>query len=232
MDQKQFVLPESEFRSEILQSVGFESDEPLLIIVEAMVSQALNEHPTHPVWYPLGARNAEGISAARRVLEGTGWARDTSKNKLEGVRHLENGHFLAIHNTCERTGLEKGLPRFASARKRTATKSLRDDLQEDFFDVIEDSNCSVDEVSYGDETALHLCVFILHEKTNTGEKLILIRAELIVGASCSDFGIAACKYRIPLNVSGLEFGGAAEYVPQSPEDDGAIETPVSIRKRS
>ena len=140
MQQVQFIPEDDPERAAILQAAGLNNDEPLLIAIEAMIQQARSERPTHPAWYPLSGRNAEGIAAAREALEAHGnWVRAKTQNRLEGARHLESGRFLAVHNTCERTGLaDKGFPRFMSPRTRSATKSLRDDVQHDFCELSED----------------------------------------------------------------------------------------------
>lgn len=232
MQQNKIILPDDDERSTILQSLGLNNEEPLLITIEAMIAQARQERPTHPAWHALSARNAEGIATAREALEAHGgWSRHNTQNRLEGVRHIESGHFLAVHNTCERTGLGKGLPRFASARSRSATKSLRDDLQRDFCELIEGfepSDLSYDAV---DNPTLHLCVFILRESLGTGEASITVRAELVVGAVCSDLGIKGCRYRLPLDLDGLT-GSAHDSKGTAPRDAGAVEAEISIRRKS
>lgn len=232
MQQTRYISPDHTERATILGSIGLNSDEPLLIAVEAMINQARAERPTHPSWNILGARNAEGIATAREALEAHGgWVRATSENRLEGVQHIDSGRFLAVHNTCERTGLDKGLPRFMSARKRSATKSLRDDLQGDFCELVEDFKPDEAELTPADELTLHLCVFIDRETLDTGEEMITSRAELVIGAICSDLGIVSSKYRIPLVVDGM-VNSARRADGASPEDEGAVEAEISIRRKS
>ena len=231
MQQNKVILPDDDERSAILQSIGLNSEEPLLITIEAMIAQARQERPTHPGWIPLPARVGEGIATAREALEAHGgWVRYKTNNNLEGVRHIESGRFLAIHNTCERTGLDKGLPRFASARSRSATKSLRDDLQGDFCELIEGFEPSDVGDDAVDNPTLHLCVFILRELLGTGEEAITARAELVVGAVCSDLGIRGCQYRLPLDLDGLT-GSAKDAEGTAPRDGGAVEAEISIRRK-
>lgn len=231
MKQNRILALADDESTELLRSVGLNSSEPLLMAVEAMLAQARTERPTHPAWHPLSARNAEGISVLReRLEEHGGWGRHMTKNRLEGVIHIESGRFLAVHNTCELTGLEKGLPRFASARSRTGTKQLREDLQGDFCELIEGFETDAIVGRPEDDLALHLCVHIAREPLETGEEKFLARAELIVGGVCSDFGIVGCDYRIPLDLSGmLESGAISSFPPQN--DSGAVEAEVSIRRK-
>ncbi|PYF12977.1 hypothetical protein C8J30_101362 [Rhodobacter viridis] len=225
------VLPNDDERGDILRSVGLSSEEPLLLAVEAMIAQARTERPAHPTWHPLSARNAEGIATAREALEAHGgWGRHKTKSKLEGVLHLESGRFLAVHNTCERTGMNKDLPRFASPRSRVATKSLRDDLQGDFCELFEDFGPVDADEGEGGNLTLHLCVFIMMETLDTGEEALVARAELIVGAECSDQGIKSCEFRLPLDLSGLTGTGAA-VKSGTPNDGEAVEAEVSIRRK-
>lgn len=232
MQQTKFILPDHGNRSVILESIGLKSDEPLLIAVEAMINQARSERPAYPSWNILGARNAEGVATAREALEAHGgWSRATSENRLDGVQHIESGRFLAIHNTCERTGLDKGLPRFMSARKRSATKSLRDDLQGDFCELDEDFNPAETAPTPADELTLHLCVFIDRDTLDTGEEALMARAELVIGATCSDLGITGSKYRLPLDLEGMVNGGR-HIDSASSEDEGAVEAEISIRRKS
>lgn len=231
MQQNKIILPDDDKRSEILHSVGLSSDEPLLITIEAMIAKARHERPTYPGWYPLGARNAEGIATAREALEAHGgWGRHNSLNDLEGVLHFETGRFLAVHNTCERTGLGKGLPRFASARSRSATKSLRDDLQGDFCELIEGFEPSDVDGDAVDNPTLHLCVFIMRESLCNGEVSVTARAELVIGAVCSNLGIRGCQYRLPLDLNGLT-GPARDAEGTAPRDGGAVEAEISIRRK-
>jgi hypothetical protein len=231
MQQNKVILPADDERSAILQSVGLNSEEPLLITIEAMIAHARQVRETHPMWHPLGARIGEGIATARDALEAHGgWGRHITQNRLEGVRHIETGRFLAIHNTCERTGLSKGLPRFASPRSRSATKSLRDDLQGDFCELIEGFEPSdVDDDAVNNLT-MHLCVFILREALETGEDFITARAELVIGAVCSDLGIKGCQYRLPLDLDGMT-GSARDAEGTAPRDGGAVEAEISIRRK-
>lgn len=220
-------------RPELFASFSLESEEPLIFAVEAMVEKALSEDSYLPTWYPLGGRNAAGIVAISHALEGTRWFPHSTKNRLWGVKHADSGRFLAIHNTCERTGLDngKGHPRFASTRGRNATKSLRDDLQGDLFEVVE--SISSKGVIRDEESDLnmHLCVFILLETTDLGEQAITVRAELIIGGDCSDVGFSNSLFRIPLDLRGLSSRGKGAGKDVPPESD-AIEPFVSIRKRS
>lgn len=231
MRQNKIILPDDGERSAILQSIGLNSEEPLLITIEAMIAKARQERPTHPGWYPLGARNAEGIATAREALEAHGgWGRHNSRNDLEGVLHIETGRFLAVHNTCERTGLGKGLPRFASARSRSATKSLRDDLQGDFCELIEGFEPADVNDDAVDNPTLHLCVFIMRESLGTGEDSVTARAELVIGAVCSNLGIKGCQYRLPIDLDGLT-GPAQDAEGTAPRDGGAVEAEISIRRK-
>jgi len=233
MVKPKFVLPADDRRAAILRSVDLESDAPLVIAVEEMVRQAEREVPTHPSWYPLGARNAEGIRALRQSLESTSkWSR-WEHRKLEGVRHLETGRFIAVHNCCERTGLDLSgkLPRFAATRKRIATKSLRDDLQGDLALFEDDEGPAIAASPPDDDLTLHLCAFIDFEVKETGERIVRVRAELIIGATCSDLGFTSANYRLPIDLSGLDGGECASGTPASPMEGGAIEADISIRKR-
>jgi hypothetical protein len=218
-----------EARDRVFESVGLKGDEALRLAVEAMIGQAFRELPTYPSWYPLGARIAEGISTLRRVLEGDGWVRSVSKRGLDGVLHLGSGRFIALHNTCERTGLNKALPRFISARSRVATKSLRDDLQGDLFDVLEDSVHPAHR-SPDDELTLHLCVFIDFDGDDSGDQFLNARAELIIGGTCSNLGFTSYKYRVPILVGDAGVGASA--TPDFGSDEGAVEEVFTIRKRT
>ncbi len=212
-----------------LRAVGLNGEGALIVCIEAMIEQAFKERPTHPEWYKLGARNAEGISAIRRATEGEGWVMARSKHGLDGIVHLESGRFLAIHNTCERTGLiDKPLPRFAAARRRVATKSLRDDLQGDLFGPLDDMVDPLVNLSPEDGLNLHLCCFIDRTIDEIDTVSLDVRAELIVGGASSDLGFVSAKLRIPLSVSGFD----KEVNPNVEFGDGeAFEALKSFRKK-
>lgn len=224
---------ESPQRSDLFESLNLEGEESLLFAVEAMVDVAMSEHIYQPDWFPLGARVAAGVTALRMATEGTDWFPHKTKNSLAGVKHMESGLFIAIHNTCERTGLclSKGHPRFISARNRSATKSLRDDLQGDLFAVIESNDDDDAKIDLSSDLNLHLCVFILKETSDIGEQQVEVRAELIVGGECSNYGFSNSKFRVPLNLGGLSTGGKGHGLALPPEDD-LVDPIVSIRKRS
>jgi hypothetical protein len=153
-----------------------------------------------------------------------------TQNRLEGVQHIESGRFLAVHNTCERTGLNKGYPRFMSERKRSATKGLRDDLQGDFCELVEGFEPAEAAITPDDERTLHLCVHIDREVLETGEECLTARAELVIGARCSDLGITACKYRLPLDLTGI-IGADPRSEAPAPAEDGLVEAEISIRRK-
>ena len=231
MQKNKIIPPDDDDRSAILQSVGLNSEEPLLITIEAMLTQARQERPTHPDFILLPNRVGEGIATAREALEAHGgWVRYKTQSNLEGVLHIESGRFIAIHNTCERTGLGKGLPRFASARSRSATKSLRDDLQGDFSELIEGFGPSDVDDEAVDNPTLHLCVFIERRSLGTGEDSVTARAELVIGAVCSNLGVTGCQYRLPLDVDALT-GPARDAGGTAPRDGEAVEAEISIRRK-
>lgn len=231
MPQNEIISFDNDGRGAILRSVGLNSEEPLLIAIEAMIAQAQLQRPAHPDWHPLSARNAEGVATVREALEAHGgWVRHKTQSGLDGVRHIDSGRFLAVHNTCERTGLRKNLPRFASPRSRSATRSLRDDLQGDFCELVEGFEPSGINEETADNLTLHLCVFIMRETLITGEMSIIARAELVVGAVCSDLGLKGCQYRLPLDLSGIT-GSAPDAKDTAPRNGGAVEAEISIRRK-
>lgn len=232
MAKSNFILPENTGRDLILKSIGFPNDDALKVAVDAMVTQASKDSPLYPSWYPLGARVAEGIYALRSFMQMYGWVGAKSDGGLDGLQHIESGRFLAIHNTCERTGLPGSLPRFLAARKRAATKSLRDDLQDDLFEVLDDQLSPKVQEQKQDELATHLCVFILPSAIETGDQNLTIRAELIVGAACSNLGIVGCQHRIVIDTTDLDGSGAfRDLAPNSGPDD-VFETDFSISRRT
>lgn len=237
MSQTKFIQVDDGKRAEILSYVGLESDTALALAVEAALRKAQNEHATLPEWYPLGGRNAAAISALRMALEVTGcWTRWQHRN-LHGVKHLQTGRFIAVHNCCERTGLDlaERLPRFMSDRKRSATKSLRDDLQGDLDLLIEDEGQqdSLDARVEMDMPA-HLCVYINSETLATGEAKYEVRAELLIDGECNDAGFTSARYRLPIDLEGLVDDLVETGMPNGarPGDGGVFEADVSIRKRS
>ncbi|MEG9883990.1 MAG: hypothetical protein V6Z86_05120 [Hyphomicrobiales bacterium] len=118
-----------------------------------------------------------------------------------------------------------------SARKRSATESLRDDLQHDFCELLEDFNVAEITPTPSDELTLHLCVFIERDILDTGEETLTARAELVVEATCSDLGITGCKYRLPLDLEGM-VKGVRHIDGASCRDEGAVETKISVRRKS
>lgn len=243
MPKTKFVPVTDTRRLKIFESVGLESETSLAVAVEAAFRRAQSEHPTLPEWYPLGARNAAAISALRMALEATGnWSR-WQRSNLHGVKHLQTGQFIAVHNCCERTGLDLSdkLPRFVSARKRSATKSLRDDHQAELALEVVDKMPSVenDGLDWSPENAslhdtpAHLCIYINSETLETGEARFEVRAELLIDGSCTDGGFVSARYRLPLDLLGLadsvaDIGKASS---DAPGEGGVFEADVSIRKR-
>jgi hypothetical protein len=232
MPKHNFILPEDSDRNSTLESIGFPNDDALKVAVSAMVTQASKENPLYPNWFPLGARVAEGIFTLRSFMQMHGWVGTKSDGGLDGLIHIESGRFLAIHNTCERTGLAGALPRFIAARKRAATKSLRDDLQDDLFETLDDQPSPKIQKLKRDELATHLCVFIASNKTETGGQTLTVRAELVVGAACSNLGIVACQHRIVIETTDLDGSGA--YGDQTPDTgpEDAFETHFAISRRT
>lgn len=242
MPATKFVPVTDTLRLELLKSVGLESETSLALAVEAAFRKAQSEHPTLPEWYPLGGRNAAAISALRMALEATGeWSRWQHRN-LHGVKHLQTGQFIAVHNCCERTGLDlfDKLPRFLSARKRSATKSLRDDHQTELDLVVidgalddgDDLDWSSNEDAPHDSPA-HLCIYIDSETLETGEARFEVRAEILIDATCTDSGFVSARYRIPLDLVGLADSAADAIIQRgdAPGEGGVFEADVSIRKR-
>lgn len=237
MTQAKFVQIFDEQRTEILSYVGLDSDTPLTLAAEAAFRKAQSERATLPDWYPLGGRNAWAIDALRTALETTGsWTRWQHRN-LHGVKHLQTGRFIAVHNCCERTGLDLAgkLPRFLADRKRSATKSLRDDLQGELDLLIDDDGQqdSVDDRAKVDMPA-HLCIYINSETLATGEAGFQVRAELLIDGACNDAGFISARYRLPLDLEGLADDLVETGMPHRPTPGvgGVFEAEVSIRKRS
>ena len=78
---------------------------------------------------------------------------------------------------------------------------------------------------------MHLCVYIRREALETGEYFIVAQAELVIGATCSDSGITGCKYRLPLDLSGIVGMDKSTEHRVAPGEE-AVEAEVSIRRKS